>query len=46
MLDDEIGNAALQVDRVTFDADGVIIEYCRSILRADRYLYSVELGNV
>ncbi len=46
VLDDEIGNAALQVDRVTFDADGVIIEYCRSILRADRYLYSVELGNV
>ena len=38
------GDAALRVERVTFDADGRIIEFCRSTLRADRYRYSVELG--
>ncbi|MEX1295894.1 MAG: GntR family transcriptional regulator [Candidatus Limnocylindrales bacterium] len=37
------GDPVLAVERTTYDADGVIIEYCRSILRADRYRYSVEL---
>lgn len=37
------GDPVLNVERTTYDADGVIIEYCRSILRADRYRYSVEL---
>jgi GntR family transcriptional regulator len=39
------GDAALRVERVTFDSDGRIIEFCRSTLRADRYRYSVELGD-
>ncbi len=37
------GSPALQVERTTYDADGAIIEFCHSILRADRYRYSVEL---
>ena len=37
------GDPVLNVERTTYDADGVIIEFCRSILRADRYRYSVEL---
>ena len=37
------GDPVLSVERTTYDADGVIIEYCRSVLRADRYRYSVEL---
>ena len=37
------GDPVLSVERTTYDADGVIIEFCRSILRADRYRYSVEL---
>ncbi len=37
------GSPALQVERTTYDADGLIIEFCQSILRADRYRYSVEL---
>ncbi len=40
------GDPVLSVERTTYDADGVIIEYCRSILRADRYRYSVELRDV
>ena len=40
------GDPALRVERTTFDAEGRIIEYCRSTLRADRYHYSVELGDV
>mgnify|MGYP001823500862 FL=1 len=40
------GDPVLSVDRTTYDADGVIIEYCQSILRADRYRYSVELREV
>ncbi len=51
LLDDEeaaiLGGAAgdpvLSVERTTYDADGLIIEFCQSILRADRYRYSVEL---
>jgi len=34
---------ALRVERIAFDAQGTIIEYCRSTLRGDRYRYSVEL---
>ena len=37
---------ALRVERTTYDGDGNVIEYCRSTLRADRYRYSVELGDV
>lgn len=37
------GDPVLNVERTTYDSDGVIIEYCQSILRADRYRYSVEL---
>jgi DNA-binding GntR family transcriptional regulator len=40
------GSPALRVERTTFDAEGRVIEYCRSTLRADRYHYSVELGAV
>jgi len=40
------GSPALRVERTTYDADGRVIEYCRSTLRADRYHYSVELGDV
>ena len=41
----EPGGPALRVERTTFDADGNVIEFCRSTVRADRYHYSVELGN-
>lgn len=37
------GEPALRVERTAFDADGAVIEYCRSTVRADRYRYSVEL---
>jgi GntR family transcriptional regulator len=40
------GGPALRVERTTYDGDGNVIEYCRSTLRADRYRYSVELGDV
>jgi len=43
VLGGEAGDPVLGVERTTYDADGVIIEFCRSILRADRYRYSVEL---
>jgi GntR family transcriptional regulator len=43
VLGGEAGDPVLRVERTTYDSDGVIIEYCRSILRADRYRYSVEL---
>ena len=45
-LGGEAGSPALRVERTTFDAEGNVIEYCRSTLRADRYHYSVELGDV
>jgi GntR family transcriptional regulator len=38
------GGPALRVERTTYDAEGDVIEYCRSTVRADRYHYSVELG--
>jgi GntR family transcriptional regulator, N-acetylglucosamine utilization regulator len=44
MLESAPGDPALQVERTTWDAEGRTIEYCRSILRGDRYRYSVELG--
>jgi GntR family transcriptional regulator len=37
------GDPALRVERVAFDAQGALIEFCRSTLRGDRYRYSVEL---
>ena len=40
------GDPVLSVERTTYDADGVILEFCQSILRADRYRYSVELRDV
>lgn len=43
ILGGESGDPVLSVDRTTFDSDGVIIEFCQSILRADRYRYSVEM---
>lgn len=43
ILGGEPGDPVLRVERTTYDTDGEIIEYCRSILRADRYRYSVEL---
>lgn len=46
VLDGEPGRPALRVERTTFDAEGQVIEYCRSTVRADRYHYSVELGDV
>lgn len=46
VLGGEPGDPVLRVERTTYDGDGVIIEYCHSILRADRYRYSVELRDV
>jgi GntR family transcriptional regulator len=46
VLGGESGDPVLRVERTTYDGDGVIIEYCHSILRADRYRYSVELRDV
>jgi len=37
------GDPVLSVERTTYDSDGAVIEFCQSILRADRYRYSVEL---
>jgi GntR family transcriptional regulator len=45
ILGGESGDPALSVERTTYDAEGAIIEFCQSILRADRYRYSVELGD-
>jgi GntR family transcriptional regulator len=46
VLGGEAGDPVLSVERTTYDLDGVIIEFCQSILRADRYRYSVELRDV
>lgn len=46
VLEGECGGPALRVERTTYDADGRVIEYCLSTVRADRYHYSVELGDV
>ena len=43
ILGGEPGDPVLSVERTTYDDDDVVIEYCKSILRADRYRYSVEL---
>jgi GntR family transcriptional regulator len=37
------GDPVLSVERTAYDSDGAVIEFCQSILRADRYRYSVEL---
>lgn len=44
LLDRRRGDPALRVDRTAYDAAGAIVECCRSIVRSDRYRYSVELG--
>lgn len=46
ILGGDPGDPVLDVERTTYDADGVIIEFCRSVLRADRYRYSVEMREV
>jgi GntR family transcriptional regulator len=46
VLGGEPGRPVLRVERTTYDADGTVIEFCQSILRADRYRYSVELRDV
>ena len=46
VLGGDAGDPVLSVERTTYDVDGVIIEFCQSILRADRYRYSVELRDV
>jgi GntR family transcriptional regulator len=46
ILGGDSGDPVLSVERTTYDSDGVIIEYCQSILRADRYRYSVELRDL
>jgi GntR family transcriptional regulator len=46
MLEGSAGGPALRVERTTYDGDGHVIEYCHSTVRADRYHYSVELGDV
>lgn len=43
LLDRRRGDPALRVERTAFDAEGAILEFCRSIVRSDRYRYSVEL---
>ena len=43
LLGREPGDPALRVDRTAYDAEGTIVEYCRSTVRGDRYRYSVEL---
>jgi GntR family transcriptional regulator len=45
LLDQPIGEPALRVERIAYDRDDNPIEYCRSVVRRDRYRYSVELGN-
>jgi GntR family transcriptional regulator len=42
-LEGRAGTPALRVERITYDSEGSIIEFCVSTLRADRYRYSVEL---
>lgn len=46
VLEGAAGGPALRVERTTYDADGRVIEYCQSTVRADRYHYSVELGDI
>ena len=46
ILGGDAGDPVLNVERTTYDSDGFVIEYCTSILRADRYRYSVELRDV
>jgi DNA-binding GntR family transcriptional regulator len=41
-----VGSPALRVERTTYASEGHVIEYCRSTLCADRYHYSVELGDM
>jgi len=43
VLGGDAGDPVLGVERIAYDADGTAIEFCRSVLRADRYRYSVEL---
>jgi GntR family transcriptional regulator len=43
LLDRRRGDPALRVERTAYDAEGAVLEYCRSTVRSDRYRYSVEL---
>ena len=43
LLEKRRGDPALLVERIAFDPDGEPIEFCRSLVRSDRYRYSVEL---
>jgi GntR family transcriptional regulator len=43
ILGGDSGDPVLSVERTAYDSEGVIIEFCQSILRADRYRYSVEM---
>lgn len=43
ILEKHRGDPALLVERTAFDPDGTPIEFCRSLVRSDRYRYSVEL---
>ena len=43
ILEKHRGDPALLVERTAFDPDGDPIEFCRSLVRSDRYRYSVEL---
>jgi GntR family transcriptional regulator len=43
MLEQVSGCPAFAVERTTWASDGAIIEYVRSVMRSDKYHYSVEL---
>ncbi len=43
LLGRDPGEPALRVERTAYDAQGAIVEYCQSTVRADRYRYAVEL---
>lgn len=37
-------SAVLRLERITSSADGIIIEYCISIIRSDKYKYTIQLS--
>ncbi|HLR42845.1 MAG TPA: GntR family transcriptional regulator [Pseudogracilibacillus sp.] len=43
LLEVEAGSPGLLLDRIAYDLDGNIIEYCRSIVRGDRCRFYTEL---
>jgi len=44
LLHKHAGDPALVVERTTFDGTGEPIEFCRSVVRSDRFRYFVDLG--